>query len=356
MKVAIVGGGINGIMIAWELARQGCEVVLFERAGLMQATSAASSKMLHGGIRYLEQGHFRLVRESLQERAWWLARAPKSLAGPLALLIPVFENGPRGRWILGAGVKLYDWLARGSGFPVSRWLSHAEVLKRFPTLIADGLIGAWEYWDAQMDDQMLGLWAADQATQAGVDFRTNSRVSRVSAEGALVVNNTEICFDRVVNATGPWAKHLLDESKIKSDFELSLVRGSHLLIDKTVPCGCVLQRKDDGRVVFVLPWGNKALLGTTEVVQETPDTQPPSQMEIDYLLETYNHFFSEPLAEKDVLSMFAGVRPLLRSSGSISRSSRESAVEHKGRLTTVFGGKWTSSHSLANVVAQSVLQ
>lgn len=356
MRVAVVGGGINGVMIAWELALNKCQVVLFERAGIMQATSAASSKMLHGGIRYLEQGRFRMVRQALQERAWWLTQTSRDLARPFALQIPVFEDSPRGRWSLGAGVKLYDWLARGSGFPRSRWVARCEVLETCPTLRSERLQGAWEYWDAQMDDQALGLWAAEQARRAGVDIRINTPVSSVSTDGRLSANGTEIRFDRVVNAAGPWASSLLEKSNIQSETDLSLVRGSHLLIDVNVPCGYVLQRNEDRRIVFVLPWRGKALLGTTEVEQDTPDAVTTSAVEKFYLMETYNRFFSRHLTEEDVIDSFAGVRPLIKSSGNVSRATRESAIERKDRLISIFGGKWTASRSLAQTVARVVLQ
>jgi len=355
MRVAVVGGGINGVMIGWELARQGCGVTLFERSGLMQETSRASSKMLHGGIRYLEHGHLRLVRESLQERAWWLAQAPE-LVKPFFLTIPVFAHRGRGKLMLGMGVKLYDWLARGSGFPGSRWLDESELVTRFPHIRRQELLGAWEFWDAQMDDYRLGLWAAEQARQAGVRIVPECPVSRVSVEGMVERPDGRESFDRVVNAAGPWARKLLDASGIASRFDLSLVRGSHLVVNRAVAGGCLLQRTDDARVVFLLPWGEHALLGTTEVEQAVPDGAAVADGEIDYLLETYNACFSDGLSRRDVISSFAGVRPIVRSGGNVSRASRESAVERKGRLISVFGGKWTSSRVLAKTVARVAMQ
>ena len=122
MKVAVIGGGINGVMTAWAFARRGDCVDLFEKGRLMSATSRSSTKMLHGGLRYLEHGHLGLVREALQERSWWIRQAPQ-LARPLELLIPIYRNGERARWLVGAGIRLYDLLATGSGFPRGRWYS-----------------------------------------------------------------------------------------------------------------------------------------------------------------------------------------------------------------------------------------
>ena len=133
MKVAVIGGGINGVMTAWAFARRGDSVDLFEKGRLMSATSRSSTKMLHGGLRYLEHGHFGLVREALQERSWWIRQAPQ-LASPLELLIPIYRNGERAKWLVGAGIRLYDLLATGSGFPRGRWYGADEVVERFPAL------------------------------------------------------------------------------------------------------------------------------------------------------------------------------------------------------------------------------
>jgi glycerol-3-phosphate dehydrogenase len=155
MKVAVIGGGINGVMTAWAFARRGHAVDLYEKGQLMSATSRSSSKMLHGGLRYLEHGHLGLVREALQERSWWIRQAPQ-LASPLELLIPIYRNGERAKWLVGAGIRLYDLLATGSGFPRGRWYSVDEVSERFPGLKRDQLLGAYGYWDARMDDYQLG--------------------------------------------------------------------------------------------------------------------------------------------------------------------------------------------------------
>lgn len=353
MKIAVIGGGINGVMASWELARSGHEVELFEQGSLMQATSASTSKMLHGGIRYLEQGHFGLVREALHERKWWLDRVP-NLVRMFALLIPVYRQGDRGRLLLGAGVKLYDFLANGSGFPPSRWLDKTKTLDLYPYLSRRGLVGAWEYWDAQMDDQKLGHWAADRARDAGVLIHENSFVMRLFVDGVLEVGGTKRCFDRIINATGPWARVINDRSGIQSQTDLSLVRGSHLIIRKNISCGYVLQRMDDRRIVFLLPWHGKSLLGTTEVLQTNPEAQPASEKEIDYLLETYNQFFEDFLKREDITETFSGVRPIVRKGNNFSGASRESVIERHGKLVSVFGGKWTTSRVLAKSVAQIV--
>lgn len=348
MQIAIIGGGINGVMAAWEFAKHGHSVDLYERNGLMCATSSASTKMLHGGLRYLENGHIGLVREALQERAWWVSQAPH-LVRPFELVLPVYR-GARSRVVLGMGVNLYDWLAIGSGFPASRWLSADNIIKLFPTISRQGLKGGYSYWDAQMDDYQLGLWAADQARNAGAKLMEHMPVSRVSIDGTVYAASIRT-YDRVVNVTGPWAAQLLQQSGISSGYKLDLIRGSHLIINRRIPVGCVLQVPQEKRLVFLLPYGEGSLLGTTEIPHRLPDPIEPSGEEIAYLQRCHSAFFADELELHDITHTFAGVRPVVAGKNDFSSASRESAIERQGKLISVFGGKWTTSHSLAKKIA-----
>ncbi|HQR58754.1 MAG TPA: FAD-dependent oxidoreductase, partial [Azonexus sp.] len=230
MKVAVIGGGINGVMTAWAFARCGNSVDLFEKGRLMSATSRSSTKMLHGGLRYLEHGHLGLVREALQERSWWIRQAPQ-LARPLELLIPIYQNGERARWLVGAGIRLYDLLATGSGFPRGRWYSANEVAERFPCLRRNALLGAYGYWDARMDDYQLGLWAVEKARESGVAIHEQTPVLRIDpATGAVSTAGASACYDRIVNVAGPWAERLLATSGVTSAYRLDLIRGSHIVV------------------------------------------------------------------------------------------------------------------------------
>ncbi len=349
MRVAVVGGGINGVMAGWAFARRGCAVELFERDRLMGATSSATTKMLHGGLRYLEHGRFRLVREALRERAWWIQQAPH-LARALELVLPVYRGG-RPRWWLGLGLKLYDLLAAGSGFPASRWLDLHRLRASFPTLSLAGLVGGYAYWDGQMDDYRLGLWAAEQARRAGVQMFEHTPVEKITADG-VVVTGVTLKYDRVINAAGPWAEQLLAQSGLRSAYRLTLVRGSHLVVRRRVTMGCVLEVPGEKRLVFLLPYGEAALLGTTEVPQAISDPIKPSGEEIDYLLGCYNAFFSDRLTRSDVVTSFAGLRAIVARRGDYSSASREAVVERRDRLINVFGGKWTTSRALAEKIVR----
>lgn len=353
MRIAVAGGGINGVMSAWALARRGHGVDLYERGELMGATSSASTKLLHGGLRYLEHGEFGLVREALRERAWWIREAPR-LARFVPLVVPVFKHSRRPRWMIEAGLTLYGWLAGGGEATGHRWLPPAEVLELARGLRADGLLGGYLFHDGQMDDRALGLWAAEQAARAGVALHPFTPVERVTPDGRVFAGGRDMAYDRVVNASGPWARQLLDRSGIGSRYELDLVRGSHLVLPGEPGAGLLLEAPGERRIFFVLPWQGRTLLGTTEV-RQGPDEPPAcSEEERDYLLRAYNSCFFEPRSLRDVMASFSGIRPLIRSAADPSRASRESALERTGRLITIFGGKWTSAHALGERVAADI--
>ncbi len=352
MNIAVVGGGINGVCCVWELAARGHQAVLYERGELMGATSSASSKLLHGGLRYLAQGHVGLVRESLRERGWWLEAAP-ALTSRLEILLPVYRGGSQPRWRLRLGLLLYDLLAGRQRLGWHRWVPRARLLERAPNMAAAGLRGAFAYYDGRMDDHALGLWAAEQARQAGARLYTHSPVTQVSENGGVRVGDQWHPHDRVINVAGPWAAELLRASGLEPAHTLSAVRGSHLVIARTPPGAFLLDNPDDGRVVFVLPWQGHTLLGTTEVRQ--PLTEPPrcSDAERDYLLGVYNRYFTDTLNAADVLDSFAGIRPLVGDGSDPGSISREYVVERRDRLISVYGGKWTTARALARKVADT---
>lgn len=355
MKVAVVGGGINGIMSAWALAQRGHNVTLFERDSLMGATSSHSTKLLHGGLRYLEHGQIRFVREALRERIWWLHQAP-DLAHPVELVLPVYRWSRRSRWKIGAGLMLYDFLAGQRNLAKHKWYGRDALLRLAPELKPEGLRGGFTFCDGQMDDRMLGLWAAEQARAAGVDLREGSAVTRITRAGEVEASGTLQQFDRVVNAAGPWAAQLLDQSGIQTRYRLDLVRGSHLLLRSCVSRGYVLEMPGEERICFVLPYKGRSLVGTTEVRQSLADPIRCSDEERDYLLKAYNEVLTPPITVGDIEEEFAGLRPLIRSSANASRSSRECAIEKQGKLVNAFGGKWTTARALGKAVASVVVE
>ena len=336
-------------MAAWELAKAGHSVELIEKSSVMSATSSASTKLLHGGMRYLEHGKFSLVRESLRERAWWLEAAP-DVTQVIPILFPIFQRSPRSRWTIKLGMVLYDRLAGKFGVGKHRWVSCAELTEVMPNLKSAGLKGAYLFYDGQMDDYALGLWATEQAKSEGVTVLEHTQVDCITVDGSVEIQGNQRQYDRVVNVAGPWAVELLKQSGLPYEYDLDLVRGSHLLLDRNIKHGMMLTAQTDGRLFFVLPYKGKTLLGTTEVRQDLSEPVVCSESETDYLITVYNDSFDDSIDQSDVLSSFAGLRPLLKSHKNPNRATREYRIEQHEKVISVFGGKWTTARALAKKI------
>jgi len=346
MEVAVVGAGIVGACTAWALARQGAEVTLYERKQPMGETSRASSKLLHGGLRYLETGQFRLVGKALHARTDWLELAPH-LCHRLELLLPMYRDKGRSQFTISAGIRIYDVLAMGSGFPRARVLKPSEVLALQPGLSPEGLVGAWAFFDAQMDDYALGNWVIEQFRKLGGELVTDFEVRDLAVLDG---------FDRIVNATGPWAMQLRETAPGKPSYTLDWVRGSHIVLDRICPAAMLLEVPGSSRIFFVLPYQGRTLIGTTEVRQSGPNNPGPSEDEIRYLLDAHNHYLAPAAMRCDVVEAFSGVRPLLRSADNPSEATREWAFERTGNVLHIYGGKWTTAKLQGDEAAQRILQ
>ncbi|MEP1741824.1 MAG: glycerol-3-phosphate dehydrogenase/oxidase [Kangiellaceae bacterium] len=353
MKVAVVGGGINGLCSAWMIAQKGHQVSLFESEHLMGKTSMSSSKLLHGGLRYLENFEFRLVKEALKERQWWLNHVP-ALTRRLPILYPIYKTS-RSRIKIKLGLMLYDFLAGKKGIGRHRWLEPRQVKRCSPHLNQKDLAGAYLFFDGQMDDRALGLWVATQCRNLGVEILEQTPVQSVDEKGNLTTSEQVLQFDKIINVAGPWSVELLRKSNISPAQNLDLVRGSHLLLPSISMFGHLLEVPNESRVVFVLPFKKKTLVGTTEVRQSIDEPIKCSDDEQQYLLRLYNHYFKGRLCEADVLSRYAGLRPLVAGDEeSASKASREYEIFSSGRLISVFGGKWTTARALGQSVADKI--
>lgn len=357
MRVAVVGGGINGAGIAWELARKGYEVTLFERRRCGEQTSGATTKLIHGGLRYLEGLHLALVRESLRERAWLLDHLPQ-VVHPIEFLLPVYGDSPRSRLTIRAGLTLYDALAARGRIHRHHALSVMELTARAP-ITGDDLRGGFSFWDAQTDDRQLVRTVIASARRDGATIREQTTVVGLRHERDEWIVRTASGDERfrvVINAAGPWMTELLGNNRIRSRYRLSLVRGSHLVLKRQVSnVALLLQSVSDRRVFFVLPWKGTTLVGTTEVLQDgSLDDVHASDEEIDYLMARFNRYMRAPISDGDVASTFAGVRPLVGRSSNPSAIGREYRIERKDNLINVFGGKMTTFLSLARHVGVRV--
>ncbi|HSP33359.1 MAG TPA: FAD-dependent oxidoreductase, partial [Thermoanaerobaculia bacterium] len=267
-RVAVIGGGINGAGISWELARRDYEVVLFERGECGAQTSSRSTKMIHGGLRYLEHLQFGVVRESLRDRAWLLEHAPE-LVKPLEIFLPVYDDSPRSRLTIRTGLVLYDLLAGRENIQRHRSFSRDEILARGP-LVDSGLRGGFSYWDAQTDDYELVRTVVASAAAEGAAICEHTPVDALTRHGnhwAVQTTRSKEPFHFVVNAAGPWMNEFLRANRILASYVLSLIRGTILVLTRRISdVGFLLQSTDDQRVFFVLPWKRTSLVGTTEVV------------------------------------------------------------------------------------------
>jgi glycerol-3-phosphate dehydrogenase len=352
--------------VARDAALRGLSVLLAEAGDLASGTSSRTSKLIHGGIRYLETAQIGLVRESLRERSILLEIAP-AFVRPLPFLIPHYRSGGRARLWVEAGLRLYAALARGGSAADRRLREHRrltrdEALALEPGLAPEGLVGASSFWDAQMEDARLCIATAVDAARAGADIRTYTRVTELRLEGGawragvrdeIEGAVSEVSARVVVNAAGPWADGLRAMAARDSMSVLRTTRGTHVVVpSRGLKTALLLTARRDGRVFFALPWGEHALLGTTDV----DDTSPPERVgpppaDIRYLLEESRHAIPSLVEGVRPVRAFAGLRSLLRGRGGAPWANpREHRILTDGTLLTLVGGKYTTHRSLAERV------
>jgi glycerol-3-phosphate dehydrogenase len=360
----VIGGGINGAGVARDAALRGYRVALVEKGDFASGASSKTSKLVHGGLRYLEQGALRLVWEACHERAILLRLAPH-LVRPLPFVFPVYRSSRVGTLRLRCGMWLYDLLAGFRNIDRHRMLSLRGASSWGEGLRRDGLRGAALYYDAAMDDARLVLANVLAAREAGAVTLNGVAAEQLVQDGGRVVGvevrdtasgeHATFRASCVVVCAGPWTNAFLAPLP-GAPRPLAPTRGTHLVVRRFSERAFTLAA-GDGRIFFVLPWLGLTLVGTTDVVDDgDPDTVAPTSDEVDYLLaETARHFPEAHLGRDDVLGTFAGLRPLLGAAGSASARSREHAVlEPMAGLLAVGGGKYTTYRAVAEEVVDRV--
>lgn len=373
--VLVVGGGVTGCAIARDAALRGLTVALVEKGDFASGTSSRSSRLIHGGVRYLEHGHLHLVFESSAERRRLLRLAPH-LVRPLEFTWPVYTGARIPRWKLGAGLTLYDVLALFGNVGRHRRLSRAAVLGREPMLRSDGLLGGASYFDAATDDARLTLANAIGAAEAGAVVLNHAPVTALLVErgtiaGATVNDATtgataNVRARVVVNATGPWSDALRRLDPSSSPNSASPVmrgsKGAHIAVPRARVGNrdaLALLSPSDGRVFFVLPAQEHAIVGTTDTyTASSPDDARASNEDVLYLLDAANAFFpNAKLHGEDVVSAWAGIRPLLPTAadtpGAVTRE--HAVVTSASGLVSITGGKLTTYRVMARDVVRVVL-
>ncbi|MBM3875576.1 MAG: glycerol-3-phosphate dehydrogenase/oxidase [Verrucomicrobia bacterium] len=359
--VLVIGGGATGLGSALDAASRGFRTALVEQHDFAKATSGRSTKLIHGGVRYLRQGNLALVRDSLRERGLLLQNAPH-LVRKLAFVVPCRTWSDRPFY--GIGLKLYDALAGSLGLGATELLSRSEALARVPGVCADGLRGGVLYWDAQFDDARLALALARAVFDYGGVAANYVRVETLLKRDGRVCGarvrdmesgaEFEVKARVVVNATGVFTDPVRRLDDGNSPPMIAASQGAHLVLPREFLPGdsaLMVPKTDDGRVLFAIPWHGRVVVGTTDTpVSETPLDPRPREDEVQFLLSHAAEHLARAPSTADVLSAWAGLRPLVKggSGASTSRLSRDhTLVVSDSGLVTIAGGKWTTYRKMA---------
>ncbi len=359
--ILIIGGGATGVGIAVDAASRGYKTLLLERKDFAHGTSSRSTKLIHGGVRYLQQGNISLVLEALKERGILRRNAPH-LVHNLPFVVPNYDwwEGP----FYGIGMKIYDMLAGKEGFGASKILSREETLKRIPTIERNGLNGGVIYYDGQFDDARLVINLAQTAAEQGAVllnyFPVTSLTKKSGFINGVITNDVEsgkeyeLKAKVVINATGPFTDSIRNFDDEHSKKMISPSQGVHMVLDKSFLPGdsaIMVPHTDDGRVLFAIPWYNKIIVGTTDTPINECKIEPiPFAEEINFLLEHASRYLTKDPSRKDVKCWFAGIRPLVSNpeAENTAAISREHVVSiSKSGLVTIAGGKWTTYRKMA---------
>ncbi len=371
VEVLILGGGVHGVGVLHDLVSRGlCDnVCLIEKNKLASGTSSKSTKLIHGGLRYLQRlSQMPMVFESLQERKFLLSVAP-DLVKPIEILIPLLK-GDFLNWIkIKAGLSLYDYLARNSLIKNHKKLKMREVNETISLLKEQYTKNVFSYWDAQTDDQLLVRRVASSAQKLGGKFFEETEILQLKDKKdywSVVVSRegkqTEIKAKYVINCLGPWTNSFFAKNKIKQTHKGINNKGTHLLVKEFgLKSGLLLTAKSDKRKFFILPWNGKTLIGTTEKEYSgSVNKVEPDSGEIHYLLSSCNEYLKKDLTINHIESSFSGLRWLATENDqSISGTSRESVLgvikNRSGFLLTIYGGKLTSYRRLSEKVGDRVM-
>ncbi len=360
--IVVIGGGASGVGVAVDAASRGYQVLLLEQHDFGKGTSSRSTKLVHGGVRYLEQGNISLVMEALKERGLLRQNAPH-LVHDLAFVVPSYTwwESP----FYGFGLKVYNMLSGRYRFGPTTRLSREETLERLPTIKTDGLKGGVVYYDGQFDDSRLLINLVATAAEQSATLLNYVAVTGLRRDadgfisGVVAIDQESGCkFDvgarAVVNATGAFCDHVRRMADPSAAQLIAPSQGIHLVFERSFLPGdsaIMVPHTTDGRVMFAIPWHEHTLVGTTDVaIQNAPLEPQATQQEIDFILETAGRYLERPPTRADILSVFAGIRPLVRAgTGSNTAAlSREHTIHiDNSGLLTLTGGKWTTYRNMA---------
>lgn len=370
--VIVIGGGASGLGVAIDAQTRGLRTLLVEQDDFAKGTSSRSTKLVHGGVRYLEQGDIPLVLEALRERGLLHQNAPQ-LVHHLSFIIPRYKwwEGP----FFGIGLKMYDLLAGRLNFAKSRLLDHDETIAKIPNVQTEDLIGGVEYYDGQFDDSRLAVTMAQTAADHGATLLNHCRVTallkddgmacgiealdtesgeRLTARGKIVVNATGIFADTILHMDDPSTPRVVQPSQ-----------GVHLVLDRSFLPGesaIMVPHTDDGRVLFVIPWHGRVLVGTTDTPLEKSELEPRAlPEEVEFILRNAARYLAREPEKSDILCVFAGQRPLVRPPNADGTPTKKISRNHEvlisdSGLVTLVGGKWTTYRQMAEDTVDAIEQ
>ncbi len=363
----IIGGGINGCAIANLAASAGASVALIEKGDFASGTSSKSTKLLHGGIRYLENLEFDLVAESLKERYIQWQAAPH-LVKPMPFIIPVYQGDARPLWMMQLGVFLYDFLSGKYRVGQHRRLSYEDVTTAAPSINRKGLLGAVEYFDTQMDDARITLENALMADAKGACvanyvearelIKQRDKVVGVKAQDVLTGQALDIYAATVISTVGPWSNEMRQMDVPRSLPRLRLTKGVHIVYQGQIAPQAFLIQAKDRRIFFVIPFKSNTLIGTTDTDYDgNPDNVKVEEEDLQYLLREASRVFpSISFDSRKIIATFAGLRPLVFDKGTPGKISRKHAIEQTSSgLWYVLGGKFTTYRAMAQETIEKAM-
>ena len=359
--IIIIGGGATGLGSAVDAASRGYKTLLVEQEDFAKGTSSRSTKLVHGGVRYLAQGNIKLVREALRERGLLLKNAPH-VCHNLSFIIPSFHWWQK--WYYGIGLKAYDLMAGKLSLGKTKILSKKTTQQLLPAISTQNLSGGVLYHDGQFDDSRLAINLAQTAEEQGAALinyckltsltKTDKRISGVVVKDMLSGNFFTLKSKAVINATGVFTDHVMEMDDTNHQSIVSPSQGVHIVVDHHLFPGnqaLMIPKTDDGRVLFAVPWHNKVVLGTTDTPINNIDLEPIAlKEEIDFIIKHTNRYLSTRIEYKDIDAVYAGLRPLIKLKGKKTTSllprDHTTVVSNSG-LVTITGGKWTTYRTMA---------
>ena len=345
-KIGIVGGGITGLISAYFLSQEGYKVDLYEKKTLLSETSSKTTKLIHGGIRYLENLQFHEVKNGINDRKWWLENFPDETKLQEIIILSKKKLSPE-IFKFFFGIKVYETFAGRSNIKTGRLYKQDDLLSLG---IKNNISAGISFYDGLMQES-VGQEIIKRCKKNGVNFYEHNEIKCIRSEGFI----EEKQYKKIIIATGPWVSSFLKQNKIDTNKTIDYIKGSHLIINREIKKGFMFRDQKKHRYIFALPYQGNLLIGTTEQRVGSPEDNQVLDSEANYLLESINIYIDRPISKDEIIESYAGVRPLIKSKAQdFHSSSRDFYIQKDHNLLSLFGGKWTTAPSIARNIVRIV--